>query len=84
MSNIRDLQRLRGTKNQSVFAQTNYPMNLNPEGRISYYEHFHERTPALTSRSPKKSYKETEDTRQSPSKNSTHKRGISFGLGYGP
>lgn len=37
MSNIRDLQRLRGTKNQSVFAQTNYNHNLNPESRKSYY-----------------------------------------------
>lgn len=30
MSNIRDLQRLRGTKNISVFAQTNYNHQLNP------------------------------------------------------
>lgn len=40
MSNIRDLQKLRGTKNSSVFAQTNYPSNLNPESRKSYYEQF--------------------------------------------
>lgn len=30
MANIRDLQKLRGTKNISVFAQTNYVQQLNP------------------------------------------------------
>jgi hypothetical protein len=81
MSNIRDLQRLRGTKNQSAFAQTNYNQNLNPESRKSYYEQFLERTPILTSRSPKKHYKETEDTSRSPGK-AIHRRGNSFGLNF--
>jgi hypothetical protein len=57
MSNIRDLQKLRGTKNISVFAQTAYSHPLNPENRKSYYDHFLERTPILTARSPKKSMK---------------------------
>jgi len=57
MSNIRDLQKLRGTKNVSVFAQTAYSNPLNPENRKSYYDHFLERSPILTARSPKKSMK---------------------------
>jgi hypothetical protein len=79
MSNIRDLQKLRGAKNQSVFAQTNYNPNLNPENKKSYYEQFIERTPVLTTRSPKKYYKETEDSSKSPGK-ASHRRGVSFGL----
>lgn len=83
MSNIRDLQKLRGIKNQSVFAQTNYHPQLNPESRKSQYDHFLERTPILTSRSPKKYYKETEDSSKSPSRIQIHRRGGSFGPNFG-
>lgn len=81
MSNIRDLQKLRVTKNQSIFAQTNYIFTPNLENRKSYLEHSPDRTPVLTTRSPKKYNKDTEDTSKSPNKNTTHRRGESFGLG---
>lgn len=80
MSNIRDLQKLRGTKNLSVLAQTNFNQNLNPESRKSYYDTYLERSPMLTTRSPRKYYKETEDSSRSPAKTPFHRRGGSFGL----
>lgn len=80
MANIRDLQKLRGIKNQSVFAQTNYNHNINPENRKYYYEHYLERTPIPTTRSPKKYFKETEDSSKSPSRVPAHRRGGSFGF----
>lgn len=82
MSNIRDLQKLRVTKNQSVFAQTNYPNSQNPENRKSYFESYQERAPILTTRSPKKYNKDTEDSRKSPTKVTPHRRGGSFGLNF--
>ena len=81
MSNIRDLQKLRITKNQSIFAHTNYVFTPNLENRKSNLQHSPERTTVLTTRSPKKYNKDTEDTSKSPSKNGSHRRGESFGFG---
>ena len=81
MSNIRDLQKLRGTKNISVFAQTAYNHHLNPEHKKAYYDNFIEKTPVLTTRSPKKYIRETEDHSKSPSRLQIHRRGASFGAG---
>lgn len=58
MSNIRDLQKLRGTKNMSVFAQTAYQSHLNPEQKRAFYDNYLDRSPILTMRSPRKQYKE--------------------------
>jgi hypothetical protein len=80
MSNIRDLQKLRVTKNQSVFAQTNYAFTPNLENRKSHLDHSPNRAPQFTTRSPKKYNKDTEDTSKSPNKNPTHRRGESFGF----
>jgi hypothetical protein len=60
MSNIRDLQKLRGNKNMSIFAQTAYQSHLNPEHKKSFYDNFIERSPILTTRSPRKHYREAE------------------------
>lgn len=81
MSNIRDLQKLRVTKNQSVFAQTNYIFTPTLQNRKSYLDPSPERSP-LATRSPKKYNKDTEDTSKSPNKqiHPAHKRGESFGL----
>ena len=80
MSNIRDLQKLRGNKNMSIFAQTAYQQHLNPETKKAFYDHFLERSPVLTTRSPRKQYKETEDHSKSPSRIQMHRRGGSFGM----
>ena len=80
MSNIRDLQKLRGTKNISVFAQTAYNQTPNPENKY-LYDNFLERSPILSTRSPRKQYREAEDKNKSPSRMQIHKRGGSFGLG---
>ena len=81
MSNIRDLQKLRGNKNISIFAQTTYHSQLNPESKKAFYDNFLERSPVLTNRSPRKNYKETEDHSKSPSRLQMHRRGGSFGVG---
>ena len=80
MSNIRDLQKLRGTKNLSVLAQTGYNQQMNPEHKKSFYDNYLERSPILSTRSPRKLYKEDEDNRQSPSRIQMHRRGGSFGF----
>ncbi len=81
MSNIRDLQKLRGTKNLSVLAQTAYNHQLNPEQKRAFYDNYLDRSPVLTNRSPRKLYKELEDGSKSPSRLQIHRRGGSFGLG---
>jgi hypothetical protein len=80
MSNIRDLQKLRGTKNMSVFAQTAYQSHLNPEQKKAFYDNYLERSPILTMRSPRKLYKEVDDSSKSPSRLQMHRRGGSFGI----
>lgn len=73
MSNIRDLQRLRGNKNLAVLAHTNYAFTPTLDLRKSHLP---------SSRSPLKGNKDTEDTSRSPTKNA-HRRGESFGFGEG-
>lgn len=77
MSNIRDLQKLRGHKNINVLAQTHYK-NINPEKQQHHFEYFKEPSVVLTSRSPKKYQQEGEEVK-SPTKISFHRRGGSFG-----
>jgi hypothetical protein len=77
MSNIRDLQKLRGNKNIYLLAQTQYK-NVNPEKYQQNFDFFKEQNLMLTSRSPKKQNRESDESK-SPLKINTHRRGGSIG-----
>jgi hypothetical protein len=75
MSNIRDLQKLRGQRNIHIYNNTLY-LNANPETRTNFYEQFMETKP-ITTRPFKKFEKESDEIKNKV-KAQFHRRGGSI------